>query len=492
MTKEPRPALGFRHLIFVILSTFVIWNSSLAQPEQSPVSTIDLASALRLAGVENPQILLARQRVTEAVAVRQLAAAQILPSLNAGLNYDAHTGPLQQANGNILKVNRDALYVGSGAYAVAAGTVNIPGVFYNQNLSESLFAFLASRQLVAARRFAADAARNEGLRQVGVAYIQLLRAEGQRAVNYQNLLEAKKVADMTAAFAAKEEGRKADAERAATEWDRRRIDLLDAEAGVQSASARLAELLNLDPTIRLHPAEERLVPLPLVPEPIALPELLAIALLQRPELAERQAVIRQAMLGLANARLLPFSPTVLIGFSAGTFGGGSNLNTEVTGAPRFGNFGQRNDFDVVAYWTLQNLGVGNKALVNNSQSKLRQADLERVAMLNRVRAEVADAAIRARTRLAQTAVLEDGVRSGLLAYAKDFERIRNRAGGLPIELLASFQLLARARAEYVDAIADYNMAEVDLYVALGQPPADMLARPVPRDFSTKEKKDKEK
>ena len=50
--------------------------------------------------------------MTEAAAVRQLAAAQILPSLNAGLNFDVHTGPLQQASGNILKVNRDALYLG--------------------------------------------------------------------------------------------------------------------------------------------------------------------------------------------------------------------------------------------------------------------------------------------------------------------------------------------------------------------------------------------
>src|SRR5437016_6603148 len=36
-------------------------------------STIDLATALRLAGVQNPAILLARQRVVEAVVQRQLA-----------------------------------------------------------------------------------------------------------------------------------------------------------------------------------------------------------------------------------------------------------------------------------------------------------------------------------------------------------------------------------------------------------------------------------
>ena len=91
------------------------------------VRPIDLNTALRLAGVQNPQLLIARQRVVEAAALRQLAAVQILPSINLGMNYDSHTGNLQQSNGNILSVNRSALYVGAGAGAVAAGTVVGPG-----------------------------------------------------------------------------------------------------------------------------------------------------------------------------------------------------------------------------------------------------------------------------------------------------------------------------------------------------------------------------
>ena len=52
---------------------------SILQPEIRP---IDLDTALRLAGVQNPEFNLARQRVLEAVAMRQFAAAQILPSIN--------------------------------------------------------------------------------------------------------------------------------------------------------------------------------------------------------------------------------------------------------------------------------------------------------------------------------------------------------------------------------------------------------------------------
>src|SRR6476619_5297497 len=71
---------------------------------------LDLDTALRLAGTSNPELQLARSRVTEAIAVRQLAAAQILPNLNAGANYDAHRGVLQQSSGTILRVDRDSAY----------------------------------------------------------------------------------------------------------------------------------------------------------------------------------------------------------------------------------------------------------------------------------------------------------------------------------------------------------------------------------------------
>ena len=112
---------------------------TILRPEVQP---IDLDTALRLAGVQNPELNVARQRVLEAVAVRQLAAARFLPSINPGMNYDTHSGNLQQSNGNILSVNRSAVYVGAGSFAVAAGTVNIPGVFLGGNTAVGIFNYL--------------------------------------------------------------------------------------------------------------------------------------------------------------------------------------------------------------------------------------------------------------------------------------------------------------------------------------------------------------
>ena len=70
------------------------------------------------------------------------------------------------------------------------------------------------------------------------------------------------------------------------------------------ASARLCRVLNLDPSIRLHPTDAWVVPAPIVPDPIPLSELIALALLQRPEMGERRVVVREALLALHGARCL--------------------------------------------------------------------------------------------------------------------------------------------------------------------------------------------
>jgi outer membrane protein TolC len=437
------------------------------------IRPIDLNTALKLAGAQNPQLMIARQRVVEAAALRQLAAVQILPSLNLGTNYDSHTGPLQQSNGNILQVNRSALYVGAGSGAIAASTVNIPGVVLEGNVAVGVYSFLVSRQVVAQRRFATEATRNQTFLQTTLAYSELLRAEGRRAVALQVRDEARRVADLTAAYANAGQGRKADAHRAQTELESRESDVQAAEGAVLTASARLCNVLNIDPSIRLHPTDAFVVPHPIVPDPTSVSELIALALLQRPELKERRAAIMEAFLSLEGAKVLPFSPTVLIGYSSGGFGGGSNLVR-----PVFGGFGGRSDFDVLAYWTLQNLGVGNLSLINLAKARLGVTRYEEIAILDEIRAEVAEAYAKTHARYARIATTERAVLSGTQGFREDLIRIENTVAPA-IETVDSLRLLARARYAYLDAIVDYDRAQFELFVALGQPPADALAHPVP-------------
>jgi outer membrane protein TolC len=448
---------------------------------KAEVHPIDLATALELAGVQNPELNVARMRILEAAAARQLAAAYFLPSINPGLNYDSHTGNLQQSSGNILGVNRSAFYIGAGANAVAAGTPTIPGVYEAANLGSGLFNYLASRQIVRQREFATIAVRNQMFLQVAWAYGELLRAEGRRAAQIQAREEARRIVKLTFDYARTGLGRVADANRAANQLARREADIMAAEAEVLTASANLCRLLNLDPSIRLHPTDASVVPQPIVPDPIPVAELIAVGLLNRPELAAQRAAIEAALLNLDGARILPFSPTTLIGFSAGGFAGGSNLVR-----PIFGGTSGRTDFDAILLWTIQNLGLGNLAMIRAADAQLKINQFQQVEILNMVRADVAEAYARAHARYAQIGTYEDAVRSGFLAYHEDLDRTIAMGAArlrdvLPIELLNSFDLLANARVEYVDAIVEYNRAQFAMYVALGQPPANTLAHPVPTE-----------
>lgn len=442
---------------------------------------IDLGTALGLAGAENPELMLARERVTEVVALRQLAAAQLLPNLNVGTNYNLHRGVLQQSGGAILDVHRDSLYVGLGANAVGSSPPNIPGLNYNLNVGVAWYGYLASRQRITTFQAQANAVRNDVLLRVCLAYMDLLRGEGRRAIAEKNRNDASEIVRLTDAYARTGQGRKADADRAEVELKKRESEWTQAESDTATASARLAQLLNLDPTVRLKPIDGWVVPAPIVPDPVPLADLLATALLQRPELAAQRSQVAQSLYELSLAKVLPFSPNVILGFSAGGFGGGSDLVANAGTGSRFSKLDGRSDLDAVVFWTFRNMGIGNIALNRAASSRVKQMQWRELEILNTIRAEVAESKVRVDARFLQIDAAEKAVRASGEAFNEDLARIKG-VQGLPLEAVNSMQLLGRSRYEYLDSIIDYNRAQFQLWVALGQPPANCLARPIPHEL----------
>ena len=132
----------------------------------------------------------------------------------------------------------------------------------------------------------------------------------------------------------------------------------------------------------------------------------------------------------------------------------------------------------MAYWTLQNLGVGNASLINLAKTRLGVTRYQEIAVLDQVRAEVAEAYARTHARYAQIGTSERAVRSGQRGFEEDMLRIENTVAPA-IETVDSLRLLARARYAYLDSIVDYNRAQFELFVALGQPPAERPGPPGP-------------
>ena len=192
-----------------------------------------------------------------------------------------------------------------------------------------------------------------------------------------------------------------------------------------------------------------------------LEELIRIAQGARPELAGFAAEIARKHTMVRQERFRPLLPTVSLGFSAGTFGGGTS--------PAFGQFSNRTDVDLIAYWTLKNMGLGNHAMVKERKSEERQTALERDRMMNAINREVADAQAVVLSRRQDLDIARQRVVTAERAFQADYRRIKGTEG-LPIELLNSLNRLARSRVDFVRVVHQYNLAQMQLFVAVGQSP----------------------
>jgi outer membrane protein TolC len=425
---------------------------------------LDLATALRLADVANPTIGRARTVILEALAGQLAARTLLLPSLNSGGNYHGQNGALQRPTGKIELLSEQSLYLGAGAGAVGSGTPSIPGVNIFTPLTDAWFEPLAAHRRVEATRFIARATENDILMDVAVLYLQLIRHYTMLETSRLSEFQAFQIVLAIREYAITGQGRKADFERAKAEWRYRRADVQDAEQGVGIATARLARLLNLDPSVRLRPVGGPLVPLNLVdldttPEP-----LIQSALRLRPELGARTAEIGEAEARVKQEIGRPLLPTLWLGFSGGGFGGGSNLNP-----PLVGNFAGRTDFDVRLYWTFLNFGAGNAALIRQRQAQVGQAVADRARTINRVRSEVIAAQADARAARNQIEIARRELQSSHAGFHEDLPRIRNNLGRA-IEVINSLNLLAGSRNNLIDALVRYDQAQFRLWVALGSPP----------------------
>ena len=120
-------------------------------------------------------------------------------------------------------------------------------------LTDAIFEPLAARQQVEAARFSASATANSILLEVAELHFELLAAEADLRVRRESAAQEAEVARLTRAYADAQQGREADAERAATELSLIVDEVRQAEEEVAVASARLAHRLHLDQSVRLRP-----------------------------------------------------------------------------------------------------------------------------------------------------------------------------------------------------------------------------------------------
>lgn len=421
---------------------------------------LNLPTCLSLVGGQHPAVGFARWRVQEAYA--QLDAAHVLwlPTIQAGFSFNRHDGNLQASDGAIVDVNRNSFQYGLGAGAVGAGTTQRPGVFAQFHLADAIFQPEIARKTAWARGHAAAAVLNRQLRDVALAYLQLLDAHQDTRILQESRDRTADLAKLTSDFAEAGEGLQADADRLKTELTLVESRLLAGRERIEVASARLAQALSLNPGQQITPLDPTVVPIHFVVPEEEAPILIGIALSSRPELKESQALVAAACEEFKRQKYAPFVPSALLGFSTGGFGGG--LGNDLS------NVNGRYDFDAVVLWQVRNFGFGESAARRETAARVQQAKFEKVRVLDQVAREVAEAHSQIRYRAQQIAVTQRAIQSAENSYERNLSRIRDRQG-LPIEVLQSVRAVEDASRAYLRAVVDYNESQFQLEYALGWP-----------------------
>jgi outer membrane protein TolC len=432
---------------------------------------INLATALRLAGAR-PVIIAAAQASVQ-VAAAELSKANVLwlPSFNLGSGYYWHDGATQGQSGNFYINSKSDFFAGAGFTASISA-------------ADALLTPLAARQVLRSREIDTQTARNDSLLAAAEAYFTVQQARGRLAA-------IRDVVDKGLAM-----GKAIDLERLATakptDLHRARATLATFEDDASTAkeqwglaSADLTRVLRLDPVAIVVPVEPPNLRVTLISPHVSVDSLIPIGLTARPELASQQALVQAALVRLRQERLRPLVPSLILNGSPGPSAPGGYLMAGVFGSSANGTSNPtlgRTDITVGLVWELQNLGLGNSALIRERRSQHEQILIELFRIQDTVAADIARAYAQVQSANARVATAEMGLREATLAYEGSLAEMNkvDRNGDVTVLIRPAFEVidalrsLSRAYDTYFASINDYNRAQFRLYRSLGFP-AEILS-----------------
>jgi len=428
--------------LFLLASAFPIPGQNATSTN---ISQIDLPTALRLAGAQNLDVQLARERLAEAKARHAQALAQFFPWIAPGVGYRRHDDKLQDVEGNIIDVHK---------YSYAPGATLGAQV----DIGDALYQSLAAKQLEHAATHALEAQRQDVILSAATGYFELTLAQATVGVAAESVKILSDYEDQLQQAIGAGLAFKGDQLRVRVQLERGRLVLRQAMEQQRIASARLAQVLRLDPALELAAQESELAPLTLFETNTPLGSLVRQAVSTREELKQNQALITAARESKNGVSYGPLIPSVGAQAFFGGLGGGRRGVSD--------SFGGQEDYLVGLSWRIGPGGLFDSTRVRSAEARVRQAEIADQKLKDDITRQVVEAHTRwlsARDQLgtARSALqaAEEGLR--LAQQRKEF------AVGIVLENISAEQDLTRARLDYVKAVAELNSAQYLLRKATG-------------------------
>ena len=435
---------------------------------------INLATALRLSDAR--PLIVAAAQASVWVAEAELTRAKVLwvPSFMVGSDYIRHDGGGPDFNKGVMTVaSVNFNYTGAGFWQ-------------NVNLTDVIFQPLAARQNLNSRQADVQTAKNDVLFQTADTYFLVHQFRGM----YSGALYAverghdlvERILQMSKDLVP------------ADEVDRARNVVADLEQQATSAremwrlhSADLTQVLRLDPRTVVVPLEHDHLQLTLIDPKQSLPDLMRIAVNNRPEITSRRALVMAAEANVNREKYRPILPVFMLnGFQsagmylqAGIFGLGPNSSINQW-------FG-RDDVSLQLMWQFDAMGIGNLARIKAQRGQESRAIIDLFHWQDQVASDVTRALAHLQSATARVSQADRALRSAIITFNGNFEGLKQTMRFedvlvlvyRPQEAVYSLELMKIALDEYFTTVAEYNRAQFQLFHALGYPAAEIALRRPP-------------
>jgi outer membrane protein TolC len=431
-------------------------------PDQPPLEPagplpISLDTVFRLAQGQNARVGIARERVNEALAEKDVAARKWLPDLWVGTSYYRHEGAIQNEDGSVIHSSFGSLF----------GGVELNGQF---DVREIAYTRVNAARKLWQRRGEYSQLNSETLLDATATYLDLLAAcQGEPVIrdtekDIQDLLKA------AVKLAGVEPGTSVEVPRIKAEIAGREQMILALRGQAGAARAKLAYLLGLKPDCDLIPVDHRLADLKLVDAMRPVCDLVQQALTTGPGVREMESLLAVVHESIDRSNgLSQYAPVVGVRMAEGLFGGGPGASSD---------WDNRWDMVLQVRWNLTEWATVCERR-RLARARLNQLHLNYDDLRGRLTAGVKEARETVLSTLAelqqnetQIRQFREAIRLSIRRY-KDYPPGNEGAHATASEALQSIHGLMRSQLNYLQTLRDYDKAQLRLLVLLGEPtPAD--------------------
>jgi outer membrane protein TolC len=419
----------------------------LAEPAPGKVLPISLDTVLQLAQDQNGQIHLARERLQEAFAARDVAAKRWLPDVYVGTAFYRHEGGIQNPDGTFVHSSFGALF----------GGLEICGHFDVRDLA---FQKIDAERKIWQQRGELSKLTSENLLDAASTYVDLLAAQSGAAVAVtlqgylQELLgRAKKLADI-------DPGAEVEVERIDTELAAQQQVIRKLREAATAAAAKLVYLLGLDPCSEFVLLDRQLAPFYLVDATAPACDLVTQALATGPGIRELEGLLALIQESSERAKgLVQYLPVFEVKMAEGAFGAGPGDSL---------TWDNRWDLGLQMRWNLTELATARDRK-RVAQSKIQQAQLTYQDLRGKLTAGVQEAREASLSGEDQVRFSRVQIEHAQKAYERsNYRLINNIKGRSPSEVLLAIRALGGAQLNYLNAVRDHDKAQLRLLALLGR------------------------